>query len=127
MPLPDGSLLFAQLDYVNPYQRRSDLWVQRGGREHRLTVGARLTTPDGSYFNYTYNDAKRITLIENNLGQKQELTYDLDGNVTDEVTGSLLDHLIDELRHDIPNVGLFLADELGCEDGLDDVALLGVP
>src|SRR5206468_11681497 len=41
-----GSLLFAQLDYVNPYQRRSDLWAQRGGREHRLTTGARLTTPD---------------------------------------------------------------------------------
>ena len=44
--LADGSLLFAQLDFVNPFQDRSDLVVQRGGRERRLTKGARLTTPD---------------------------------------------------------------------------------
>ena len=28
------------------YQERSDLWVQRGGREHQLTFGQRLTSPD---------------------------------------------------------------------------------
>ena len=44
--LPDGSLLFAQLDFVNPYQERSDLWIQRGGHEHQLTFGKRLTSPD---------------------------------------------------------------------------------
>jgi hypothetical protein len=44
--LNDGSLLYAQLDFVNPYQDRSDLWIQRGGRETRLTVGKRLTAPD---------------------------------------------------------------------------------
>lgn len=44
--LPDGSLLFAQLDFVNPYQERSDLYVERHGRERRLTWGARLTAPD---------------------------------------------------------------------------------
>jgi hypothetical protein len=44
--LPDGSLLYAQLDFVNPYQERSDLWVQRGGRERQLTFGQRLTSPD---------------------------------------------------------------------------------
>src|SRR5262249_39515186 len=46
VPLADGSLLYAQIDFVNPYQQRSDLWVQRGGRERRLTSGARLTAPD---------------------------------------------------------------------------------
>src|SRR6476660_627126 len=44
--LSDGSLLFAQLDFVNPYQERSDLWIQRGGHEHQLTFGKRLTSPD---------------------------------------------------------------------------------
>ena len=46
IPLADGSLLYAQLDLVNPYQERSDLWIQRGGRERQLTWGARLQTPD---------------------------------------------------------------------------------
>jgi hypothetical protein len=55
--LPDGRVLFAQLEYVDPYTVRSDLWVQddtthppefgaaaRGQR--RLTRGARLSQPD---------------------------------------------------------------------------------
>ena len=46
VPLGDGSLLFSQLDFVNPYQERSDLWVQRGKRQQRLTVGQRLTSAD---------------------------------------------------------------------------------
>jgi len=46
LPLADGSLLFAQLDFVNRYQERSDLWVQRDGHERRLTFGQRLTSPD---------------------------------------------------------------------------------
>jgi len=44
--LPDGSLLFAQLEYTSPYEVRSDLFVQRNGHEHRLTRGARLSLPD---------------------------------------------------------------------------------
>lgn len=42
----DGALVFAQIDFVNPYQLRSDLYVQAGGRERRLTRGARLSRPD---------------------------------------------------------------------------------
>lgn len=44
--LPDGSFLFSQLEFLSPYETRSDLYVQRRGREHRLTYGARITTPD---------------------------------------------------------------------------------
>ncbi len=45
--LPDGSLLFAQLEFTNPYTVRSDLYIAApGGRERRLTHGARLTRPD---------------------------------------------------------------------------------
>jgi len=45
VPAPAG-LLYAQLDYVDPYTVRSDLYVQRGRRERRLTRGARLSHPD---------------------------------------------------------------------------------
>jgi len=46
VPLGNGGFLYAQPDFVNPYQQRSDLWVQRGGKEHQLTFGQRLTDPD---------------------------------------------------------------------------------
>jgi len=44
--LPDGSLLFSQLDYLDPYRIRSDLYIERGGVQRRLTRGARLSFPD---------------------------------------------------------------------------------
>jgi hypothetical protein len=44
--LPDGGVLFAQLDYTSPYNIRSDLFVERNGEQTRLTRGARLTMPD---------------------------------------------------------------------------------
>ncbi|HEV8495598.1 MAG TPA: hypothetical protein VGQ56_01965, partial [Gemmatimonadaceae bacterium] len=46
LPIGNNELLYAQLEFTNPYQQRSDLWVQRGGREHQLTHGQRLTSPD---------------------------------------------------------------------------------
>jgi hypothetical protein len=44
--LADGSLLFSQLEYTNVYTDRSDLWIQRGRHEYRLTYGQRLSRPD---------------------------------------------------------------------------------
>ncbi|HMA24122.1 MAG TPA: hypothetical protein VKP00_09005, partial [Gemmatimonadaceae bacterium] len=46
VPIANGALLYAQLEFVNPYQQRSDLWIQRGGRERQITFGQRLTSPD---------------------------------------------------------------------------------
>ncbi|HEX4684703.1 MAG TPA: hypothetical protein VH277_18440, partial [Gemmatimonadaceae bacterium] len=46
VPLGNGQFLYSQIDFVNPYQQRADLWVQRGRHEHRLTFGQRLTNPD---------------------------------------------------------------------------------
>ena len=40
------TLVFAQLERRDPYVVRSDLYVREGGRERRLTYGARLTQPD---------------------------------------------------------------------------------
>ncbi len=47
-PLPDGSLLYSQLEYSSLYELRSDLYVDRadGGGTRRLTRGARLSLPD---------------------------------------------------------------------------------
>lgn len=46
VPLPDGGLLFAQLELETPNEVRSDLYVERDGRQRRLTRGMRLVQPD---------------------------------------------------------------------------------
>lgn len=46
VPLADGGLLYAQLDYLDPFHLRSDLYISHGSRERRLTTGARLFRPD---------------------------------------------------------------------------------
>lgn len=47
VPRGDGTIVFAQLDFVSPHAIRSDLWEQRrDGGTRRLTRGARLTAPD---------------------------------------------------------------------------------
>lgn len=46
VPLAGGGLLYAQLDFTDPFRLRSDLYIQRGGGEQRLTRGARLFRPD---------------------------------------------------------------------------------
>ena len=48
VPLGDGRLLFAQLEFTSPWHIRSDLWVGRPGDAHRLTSDARLGEPDVS-------------------------------------------------------------------------------
>ncbi|MGH7679966.1 MAG: hypothetical protein ACRENU_15975, partial [Gemmatimonadaceae bacterium] len=45
--LPNGALLYSQLEYTSPYNLRSDLYVSEPGRgTRRLTRGARLAFPD---------------------------------------------------------------------------------
>lgn len=46
IPIGPKRYLFAQNDYINPYQVRSDLWIAEGGHEHQLTFGQRLVGPD---------------------------------------------------------------------------------
>ena len=43
---PDGTRLFTQLEFTDPYHIRSDLFMQRGRHRTQLTHDARLTTPD---------------------------------------------------------------------------------
>lgn len=44
--LRDGSLLFSQPEFLDPYHIRNDLYVEKDGSQTRLTTGARLTAPD---------------------------------------------------------------------------------
>ena len=46
VPLADGGLLFAQVDFTSSYEVRSDLYVERDGHQRRLTHGLRLVQPD---------------------------------------------------------------------------------
>jgi hypothetical protein len=46
VPLSGGGFLYAQLDFTNPQEVRSDLYVERDGRVRRLTHGARIIEPD---------------------------------------------------------------------------------
>src|SRR5258708_5429630 len=44
--LPHGESLFSQMELTSPSSERSDLFVQRGNRQVRLTKNARLFSPD---------------------------------------------------------------------------------
>ena len=46
VPLANGGLLFAQLEFTSPSEIRSDLYVERDGQQRRLTKGQRLVQPD---------------------------------------------------------------------------------
>jgi hypothetical protein len=46
VPIGPNRYLYAQSEYVNPYQIRSDLWIADRGHEHQLTFGQRLVDPD---------------------------------------------------------------------------------
>lgn len=46
VPLPDGSILFSQPEFLDPYHIRNDLYIERDGFQRRLTRGARLSSPD---------------------------------------------------------------------------------
>ena len=47
VPLRDGSLLYSEMQYTDPFTLRSDLYVDdRRGDKRRLTRGARLSSPD---------------------------------------------------------------------------------
>ncbi|MFO0988466.1 MAG: hypothetical protein U1F37_14025 [Alphaproteobacteria bacterium] len=46
----------------------------------------KVTLPDGSFLAYAYDDARRLTVVTNQAGEKVEFTYDLARNVTAQVT-----------------------------------------
>lgn len=62
-PLPDGSVMYTQLDLTDPYHERWDLYREKDGHATRLTHGARLAEidarADGSVVAVRYGGAAR--------------------------------------------------------------------
>ncbi|MEJ7759621.1 MAG: hypothetical protein WKF55_08505 [Gemmatimonadaceae bacterium] len=46
VPLSNGGILFSQPDYADAFHFRNDLYIERDGRQTRLTRGARLSRAD---------------------------------------------------------------------------------
>ncbi len=46
VPLADRSIVFSQPDWVDRFQIRNDLYIEKDGVQRRLTRGARLSQPD---------------------------------------------------------------------------------
>jgi hypothetical protein len=89
--LSDGSLLFAQLEFTSPYEVRSDLYVQRGGREHRLTWNERLSLPDA-------RADGEIVAVHTTPGATRLVRVSRDGRRIIPITTGSLDELWNEPR-----------------------------
>lgn len=74
-----GGLLYSQLDYTTPYEVRSDLWIQRGRREHRITHGARLSYADR-------RTDGRIVAVQATPGGTRLVTLNGDGRALSPIT-----------------------------------------
>ena len=74
VPHPDGGVLFAQLDFIDPYHVRSDLYLERDGDTERLTRGARLAEPD-------VRGDGRIVAVQGVPGTNRLVTVSADGDV----------------------------------------------
>jgi Tol biopolymer transport system component len=90
--MPDGSLLFHQLEYTSPYTVRSDLYIQdRTGRTRQLTHSARLSVPDASA-------AGRIVAVQTITAGTRIALVTHDGRTITPITRGALDELWSEPR-----------------------------
>ncbi|MGQ0560320.1 MAG: hypothetical protein ACT443_00435 [Gemmatimonadota bacterium] len=70
--LPDDSaFITAQLEFADPYSFFSDLYLVRGGKEERLTYGARAESPDVS------PDGTRVVYVQNLNGSNRLVVRDI--------------------------------------------------
>ncbi|HEX5581580.1 MAG TPA: hypothetical protein VFX39_08395, partial [Gemmatimonadaceae bacterium] len=83
-PLAGGALLYAQPDFVSPYEIRDDLYVMRDGRERRLTHGARLSRPDA-------RADGEIVAVQALPGTTRLVRVSADGERIEPITGASLD------------------------------------
>jgi hypothetical protein len=92
VPMPDGSLIFHQLEYTDPYTVRSDLYIQdRNGSTRRLTHAARLSAPDVS-------TGGRIVAMQTIPAGTRIALVSGDGRTITPITRSALDELWAEPR-----------------------------
>lgn len=89
--LPNGDILFAQLELTSPYEARSDLFVQHGGAQRRLTRGARLSLPD-------VRADGQIVAVQTIPGGTRLVRVSPDGRSIDPITSGGLDEQWNEPR-----------------------------
>ncbi|NIP58251.1 MAG: hypothetical protein GWM92_08295, partial [Gemmatimonadetes bacterium] len=71
---PDGSVVFSQLEFTDPYRVRSDLYrVGPDGGAERLTRGARLDQPDVA------RDGSALVAVQQARGTNRLVVLDADG------------------------------------------------
>ena len=84
VPHPGGGVLFAQLEFLDPYHIRSDLYRERNGETRRLTRNARLTEPDVRADGW-------IVAVRGVPGTNQLVMVDPDGRSIRELTSASAD------------------------------------
>ena len=84
VPHPGGGVLFAQLEFLDAYHIRSDLYRERNGKTHRLTRNARLTEPDVRADGW-------IVAVRGVPGTNQLVMVDPDGRSIRELTSASAD------------------------------------
>lgn len=93
----------------------------------------KVTRPNGAYLTYTYDDARRATRIENNLGEKIEFAYNAAGLVTQtdvKASGGTIiqtqSAVYDEMGRLLKTIGaasqetVYAYDKIGNETGITD-------
>ena len=91
-PLPDGSIVYSQLEYSDPYTLRSDLYLDRpNGSTVRLTRNARLSMPDA-------RADGRVVAVQTLPGATRLVLVSADGSLTTPLTTGNLDEHWSEPR-----------------------------
>ena len=84
VPHPDGGVVFAQIDFVDAYHVRSDLYIERDGHPRRLTHSARLAEPD-------VRDDGWIVAVQGAPGTNRLVAVSPDGEAIRALTTASLD------------------------------------
>lgn len=84
VPLADGSVLYSELEFVTPYEVRSDLWIQQGTRTRRLTRDARLSYADA-------RADRRIVAVQAIPGSTRIVLLAADGSALTPITSGTED------------------------------------
>lgn len=83
-PSTNGSIVFAQGDYIDRFHTRGDLYVATGDRETRLTVDQRLSEP-------SVRDDGKIVAVQTAPGTTRLVVVSRDGRHVAPVTTATLD------------------------------------
>ena len=86
--ITDPNGIVTTLTY-NPRDWLTSVTVNPGASQAVTTIAydaigqvTRVTEPDGAYLDYVWNDARRLSSVTNNTGEKIEYAYNVNGDMT---------------------------------------------